>query len=48
MSGLKSHVINIKKYISSTIKYIGEIDTFANTGPQKVPYMLNRSEYGHC
>jgi len=36
----------IKHHVPSTIKCIGEIDTFLNTGPHKVPYMLSRSHYG--
>jgi len=37
----------IKYYIYSTVKSIGETDTFSNTGPQKVSYMLCRPQYGH-
>jgi len=33
--------------VISTIKYIGEINTFSNTGPHKVSYALTRSQYGH-
>jgi hypothetical protein len=36
-----------KQFISSTIKFIREIDTFSNTGLHKVPNMLIRSQYGH-
>jgi hypothetical protein len=36
-----------KRYMSSTAKYIGEIDTFANTGPHKASYLISTSQYGH-
>jgi hypothetical protein len=32
--------------IYSTIKCIAEMDTFSNSGPHKVPYVLSRSQYG--
>jgi hypothetical protein len=44
MSGLNDNKI---KLTSSTVKFTGEIDIFSNTGPQKLPYMLSRSQYGH-
>jgi hypothetical protein len=28
------------------MKFLGEIDTFRNTGPRTVPYVLSRSQYG--
>jgi hypothetical protein len=33
--------------ISSTIRCIGEIDMFSNTGPHNVPYVLSICQYGH-
>jgi hypothetical protein len=36
----------IECYMYSTIKCIAEIDTFPNTGPHTVPYVLSRSQYG--
>jgi len=36
----------IKHQVHSTIKCIGEIYAFSNTGVQKVSYVLNRSQYG--
>jgi hypothetical protein len=35
------------KLVSSTLKSIGEIVTFSNTGLHKVPYVLSRSQYEH-
>jgi neutral trehalase len=34
----------IKHYVSSIVKYIGEIDTFSNIGPHRVSYVLSRSQ----
>jgi len=36
----------IKSY-TPTMKCIGEIDTFSNTGPHKVFYVLCKFQYGH-
>jgi len=36
----------IKHYISLTIQSIGEVDTFSNFEPHKVPYVLSVSQYG--
>jgi len=33
--------------MSSTVMYVGDINTFSNTGPHKVSYVLSRSQYGH-
>jgi hypothetical protein len=35
-----------KQYTSSTVKCVGRINAFSNTGPHKVSYMLSRSQYG--
>jgi len=40
------NVNKMKHYESSTIQCTGETDTFPNTGPHEVPYLLSRSEYG--
>jgi len=37
----------IKHYVSSSIKCVGEIYTFSNTGPHKLSYFLNRCQYDH-
>jgi hypothetical protein len=37
----------IKHSISSTMKFIGEINAFSNTVPDTVPYSLSRSQCGH-
>jgi hypothetical protein len=41
------NVNKVKHCISSTVKCIGEIDTFSNTGPHEVPYVLSGSQYRH-
>jgi hypothetical protein len=42
-SALNDNKINHRKIV----KFIEEIDTLANTGPHKVPYVLTRSQYEH-
>jgi len=37
----------MKRYTSSTLKYVKEIDTFSDIGPHKMSYVLSRSQYGH-
>jgi len=34
-------------YMSTATKCIAEIDTFPNTVPHKVSYVLSRCHYGH-
>jgi len=36
----------MKHYKFSTIKCLGELDIFSDTGPHKVPYVLSRCQYG--
>jgi hypothetical protein len=33
--------------IPPPIKFIEKIDTFSNTGPHTIPYMLTGSQYEH-